>query len=94
MRNDAWLAAVAAAVREADPGVECADVDADTTTFARGNAVVVAHVRDGMAMLVPSIDHGGGAWHAERVMHGAQVAFACESSTIGMAAAAVEELLR
>ncbi|MHB8364858.1 MAG: hypothetical protein ACYDEK_09810 [Vulcanimicrobiaceae bacterium] len=94
MRSDAWLAAVVAAVRETDPGVECGDIDADTKTFARGNAVVVVHVRDGMATLVPSIDRGGGAWRAERVMHGAQVAFACESSTIGMAAAAVMELLR
>ncbi|MHB8355432.1 MAG: hypothetical protein ACYDDQ_01940 [Vulcanimicrobiaceae bacterium] len=94
MRSDAWLAAVAAAVREADPGVERGDIDAGTKTFARGNALVVVHVRDGMAMLVPSIDRGGIAWHAERVMHGAHVAFACESSTVGMAAAAVEELLR
>jgi len=47
-----------------------------------------------MATLAPSIDRGGAAWHAERVMHGSEVTFSCESSSIGMAALALEALLR
>lgn len=94
MRGDAWLASVAAAIRKVDPTVECGDIDATTKTFARGNAVVVVHIRDGMATLAPSIDRGGTTWHAERMMLGSEITFSCESSYIGIAALAIEELLR
>jgi hypothetical protein len=94
MRSDVWLAAVAAAVCGTDPDVKCGYIDAEMKMFARGNAVVVMHVRGGMATLAPSIDRGGAAWHAERVMHGSEVTFSCESSSIGMAALALEALLR